>query len=231
MEESGFTVDQPAFRGTLQELGAALRSGSLAPSDLDLLGLVRAWLVHFEELAKGDLDVASEALPRIAQVIELKLRLLLPRPPREEQSAEDLTETLEAVTLLEDIEGIIDFLRRRREDRRIVFTARAQAPEFERRERPLGIAAGRLAELATRLRSQSYFELFQERLSFAEAARRLLAGLKARRRALFSEIRGDPEDWRTGTVMFAALLELLRQGRVTARQSRPYDEIEITLKN
>ncbi|MEJ2483405.1 MAG: segregation/condensation protein A, partial [Gemmatimonadota bacterium] len=112
-----FTVEQEHFQGTLGELAHALRSGALAPRRLDLYRLVRDYLTYFDAVAESDLELASEALPRVAQVIELKVRLLLPRPPREEgdDEAETLEEALSAVALLEELEEAVQFLRLRRE--------------------------------------------------------------------------------------------------------------------
>ncbi len=226
---TGFTVRQPAFEGSLAELGTALRNGSLLPSDLDLLQLVREWLKYFNALARVSLDDASEALPRVAQVIELKLRLLLPKPPREDHDEDDFEEVLATVAMLEEIEGAIDFLRTRREDRRLLMSARTPRPELDRRTRPLGVAAGRLAELATRLRAQSYFEVVRDSFGFKEAARRLIDGIRGRGRVLFAAL-APGEDWRTRTIMFAAMLELLREERISALQAEAFGPIGLTLR-
>lgn len=221
-----FTVDQPAFSGTLPELLTALRSGRLPPSQLDLLRLVRSWLAHFESLSRFDLDTASEALPRVAQVLELKLRLLLPRQPRA-ADGEDEAAVIEAVELLVDVEHAVDFLRVRREDRRLLLGARVATPGIERPRRPVAVPLDRLAELAGRLRSADYFEIARDGFGFREASRRLLDLLRGRRRLKFSEVRAG-EDWSRVTVMFAALLELVRSGRARVLQSEPFGELFIS---
>ena len=222
-----FTVDQPGFQGSLQELLTALRSGRLPPSELDLLGLVRSWLAHFERLGAHDLDLASEALPRVAQVVELKVRLLLPRQPKQEEENELLEEVAGAVEAMIDVEGAIQYLRSRREDRSLLLPARVDRPEVPRRRRPTGVAAGRLAELAGKLRSASYFELAREGFGFKEATAALVGLLKGRRRFSFREARRD-QPWERVTVMFAALLELVRQGSVTAVQDGVYGDLMVS---
>ncbi len=226
MEEqaaSGFLVRQRAFSGTLQELLTALRSGRLPPSDLDLLGLVRDWLAYFEQLSVRDLDAASEALPRVAQVLELKLRLLLPRQPRLDEE-ELLEEVAEAVEALLDMDNAIDYLRLRREDRRLLLPARVGPPALERERRPQPVPAGRLAELAARLRSANYFELAREGFGFRQATRQLLDLLKVRNRFSFSELR-EGQEWSRVTVMFVALLELVRQERVKVVQAESFGDL------
>lgn len=231
LPEEAFLVDQPGFQGTLGELAYALRGGALRTRDIDLYRLVRDYLAHFDRLADRDLGLASEALPRVAQVIELKTRLLLPRPPREEEEdAEELEldEALEAVALLEELEEAIDFLRVRREERKIVLPARAPRPPYPRPERPLRIGVQRLAEMASRYRSSSYFELAVDRLTMASAMKRLLAGLRRLRRGLLRDL-AEAGDWATRAVYFAGMLELVKEGSVRAEQEAPYAPIEVEL--
>ena len=221
-----FVVDQDGFRGSLAELATALRRGRLAPTALDLLTLVRAFLAYFERHAERDLDLASEALPAVAQVIELKLRLLLPRPPRgdDELLEEARHETLEAIETLARLEHAIAFLRERRERRRHLVAARPPQMRYPRRSRPLQVALGQLAALAARYRPSGYFELARERLSVPEAMRRILERLGPRRRSDLEAL-AAPADWATRTVFFAGLLELVRERRVYASQSAPYEPI------
>lgn len=225
-EQSGFSVQQDAFHGSLGELAHALRAGDLSPTQLDLRALVTDYLEHFHALAEGDLTLASEALPQVAQVIELKVRLLLPRPPRGDDEEELLEEVLEAVYLLERLEEAIGFLRRRRSERRVVLAASTPRPDYPRPERPIEVGVERLTELAARRRILGYFEVAVERFTLSQALDRLRAALRRRKRGrLFSLL--DARDWPTRTVVFAAMLELVRGGEVRARQKDPYAPIDL----
>jgi segregation and condensation protein A len=227
-DQNGFSVQQDAFSGTLGELAYALREGQLSPRHLDLRALVGDYLTYFREVAGGDLTLASEALPQVAQVIELKLRLLLPRPPRDEGDDDLLEEVLEAVYLLEQLEDAIGFLRRRRSERRVVLSASTPRPDYPRPERPLDIGVERLAELAARRRILGYFEVAVERFTLAQAMARLWKGLRRRRRGMLFEL-FEARDWPTRTVVFAAMLELVRGGEVRAEQADPYGAIELEM--
>ncbi len=227
-ETQGFIVEQEHFRGSLGELATALRSHDLPPERLDLYRLVREYLTYFDVLAATDLELATEALPRVAQVIELKVRLLLPRAPREtvEEGEGELDDALGAVALLEELEDAIAFLRRRRDERRLVLRARAPRPDYPRPERPVRARAHDLARMAGRYRVGGYFELAVERFTLAGAMRRMLAALRRRGRGPLFELAGA-DDWPARTVCFAALLELVRQGRVRARQDAVFGPIEV----
>lgn len=228
--DAPFVVRQERFEGSLTEVASALRRGRLDPSALDLRQLVGAFLDYFERHAERDLDLASEALPSVAQVIELKVRLLLPRPPRldDESPEEARDEAVEAVETLERLEHAIVFLRERRERRRHLVAARPPQLRFPRRTRPLQVAIGQLAAAAARYGAAAYFELTRERLSVPEAMRRLLERLRALRRAELGAL-SAPADWGTRTIFFVGLLELVRERRVRASQEGPFEAIVVEL--
>lgn len=220
---------QEHFSGSLGELAHALRTGSLEPRRIDLYRLVRDYLVYFERHAEADLELATEALPRLAQVIELKTRLLLPKPPKvpEEEDEEAVAIALEAVALLEELEEAILFLRRRREERRLVVPARAPAPDYPRKERPLRVTPRDLARLAGRYRVGGYFELALERLTLASMGRFILRTVRGLGSGRLWDILGA-RDWPTRTVGLAAVLELVREGRLSASQEEPFGPIVVT---
>jgi segregation and condensation protein A len=224
-----FVVALPAFVGSLTELAQALRSRRLAPAQVDLMLVVREVLARFDAFAARDLERATEALPPAATVVELKARLLLPRPPRPLEDEEDeasRAEALAAVAALEALEGAIAELRERRERRRHLLPARAPAPSYPRAARPLGVALDRLTELANRLRPGPYFEFVRERLTVSGAIARILERLLPGRRRAFDELVEDPS-WATRTVYFAGALELVRDGRCLLHQAIPFGPIEV----
>ncbi len=224
-----YVVVLPGFTGSVSELAHALRSRSLTPADVDLYRLVRGYLDYFDAAAARDLELATEALPRVAQVVELKLRLLLPRQgerPAEESEELALEEALEAVALLEELEHAIDFLRRRREERRLVLPARATRPPYARPPRPLRASKDDLARLAGRYRLGGYFEIALPGATVASVAAELARRLRRAARGLLFALLGA-EDWRSRTLAFAAMLELVRQGTVRATQDEPYGPIEV----
>lgn len=225
--EGLFRVRQEAFEGTLQELLTELRSGRLPPSRLDLLSLVQSWLEYFRSLSSTDLDSASESLPQMAQVLELKLRLLLPRTAKETEE-ELIGEALDTVSELVDLENAITFLRNRREDRRLLLSARADlSGRLSRRKRPQSVRPGALAELAGRLRSASYFEVSRDSFGFREALSRLRKLLRGRRQLSFREA-AHGLGWAQVTVLFATVLELVRDGTARAVQAEPFGDISLT---
>lgn len=229
-EAVSFEVRQGAYTGDLAGLSRALRSGRVVPRDLDLLALVRDVLIWFERESANDLETASLALPQVARVIELKLRLMLPRPPRtedeDEEADEEVGDALGAIALLEDLESAIDFLRRRRFERSMIVPARTVKPDLPRPHRPLSTTAGKLASLASQLRPGGYFEMARDRLTLDGAIRTLRRALATLGRGTMDRLH-PTRTWAERTVVFAGMLELVREGRARAHQAEPYGEIEL----
>ena len=146
IDEQGFIVQQEAYSGTLTELAHALHTRAISPQQINVLKLVQDYLIYFEQYS-NNMDIASEALPMVARIVELKVRFLLPRPPKSEEDIEEeiLKETLEAIVLLEELEEAISFLKHRRAERRIVLPASMPRPRYPRAERPIKIGLERLA--------------------------------------------------------------------------------------
>lgn len=226
---TGFLVTLPVFNGTLGELAHALRTATLRAEDVDVLELVKHYIKYFHELVDENIHLASEALPLLARVIELKTRFLLPRPPKETAEDEEfLEETLEAITLLEELEDAILFLKNRREERRVVLPAKTPRPSYPRPERPLKIGLGKLAEMASKYAVSNYFELAVERLTMASAMKQLLQNLKRLRKALFREVI-QHKTWTVAAISFAGMLELYKEKKLALSQDEAYGPIEIEL--
>lgn len=227
------TLEKPrtdAFSVDLDELARALRARELSPEHIDVFKLVRDYLAYYQRVAASDLELATETLPQLARIIELKARLLLPRPPKEaaEEAEEALDVALEAVDLLAELEAAIQFLKQRREARRIVLPARAPRPDYPRPERSLSISLTRLSELASRHHASNYFELALERLSVAAATAHLMKALKRLGRGLLADL-APATDWSSVAVSFLGMLELVKEGKVSARQAGTFAPIELDL--
>jgi segregation and condensation protein A len=230
VEEQGFLVQQEAFSGTLTELAHALHTRAISPQSIDVLRLVQDYLVFFEVYADR-LDIASEALPMVARIVELKVRFLLPRPPKSDDNLEEeiLQATLEAIVLLEELEDAISFLRQRRAERRIVLPATAPRPNYPRADRPIKIGLDRLVQMASRYNFSNYFELAIERLTMAGAMKLLMSAVRRLKRGIFSEML-ESKEWTVAAITFSGMLELFKEGKIRATQEVAYGPIEIELQ-
>lgn len=230
-ESPAFLVEQDAYTGTLSGLAYALRTGAVTPSSLNLLALVRSALAWFEREADRSLEDAAMALPQVAQVVELKIRLMLPRQPRvteedEEDEQSTLLDATEVVAALEELESAIDFLRQRRIERSIIVPVGTPKPDLPRALRPINATAQGLAMLASTLRPGGYFELGFERMTLEAAVKSVRKALRQIRNGTLRAL-VPTKSWAERTVVFAAFLELVREGDVVGSQQEPYGDIDV----
>jgi segregation and condensation protein A len=234
-----FAVHVAAFSGSLAELARALREEHIDAQDLDLLQLVRDYLRHYRAVAESDLEHATETLPDMARIIEIKTRLLLPKPPR--GKTDDITEDVVAVVLeLDAIEDALVFLRQQRQRRAQVMAAHTPRPDYPRKPRPLTARTlQNLRSIASKHRISNYFEVAIERLSIPQAMRTLKTQLQRVRRGVFSKLvathlsddtsaedgRTPAEIWLLRAVYFAGMLELVKEGTLRAHQASPQEDI------
>lgn len=236
---SAFCVQLPVFEGSLGELAAALRSGQVLPGEVPLLRLTRevlAWVQQTTgQTAAAFADAHPDLLPTLAAVIALKARLLLPRPePVPDPDADwdlpadgDLGDVLEGVEALAELDTLVAFLSTRRREREGVLPGRPSPVTLPRRERPR--SAGSLARLVkaaqNAVRQVDVPLLARERLTLADALKALRAF--ATRLGQFGFWTVHAEDWGERTTYFAALLEGVKEGSLSAEQPEMYGEIEV----
>ncbi|OHC65181.1 MAG: segregation and condensation protein A [Rhodocyclales bacterium GWA2_65_19] len=71
-----------SFEGPLDLLLYLIRRANINVLDIPMAPLTAQYLVYVEAMRKGNLELAAEYLLMAAMLIEIKSRLLLPRPPR-----------------------------------------------------------------------------------------------------------------------------------------------------
>ncbi|AMS33861.1 segregation and condensation protein A [Betaproteobacteria bacterium UKL13-2] len=78
------------FEGPLDLLLYLIRKHSLDILDIPMADLTRQYMVYVEAMRDGQLELAAEYLLMAALLIEIKSRMLLPRPPKDDEvEAED----------------------------------------------------------------------------------------------------------------------------------------------
>jgi segregation and condensation protein A len=233
--EPTFIARFAGFEGTLPELAAALRSEHLLPNAVPLLELTRAVLARYQSAKQtlppeDALELSSEALPHLSGVIELKARLLLPKPPKPDDDDADfdstLEDVLEGVQALAKLEGAIGFLRDQRASRAQMLLPNVPEIRLPRKTKPLSGSIGALLEAARRrVRDIEFLDLALERLTMPMALARLREFGRSLKAFFFGQV--PTHDWGERTVLFSALLEGVRDGQFIAEQEIAYAEIQV----
>lgn len=74
------------FEGPLDLLLHLVKSSKMEISDIKLVDITEQYISYLKEMEEMNLDIASEYLVTASELIEMKSRYLLPKPPKEENS-------------------------------------------------------------------------------------------------------------------------------------------------
>ena len=221
-----------AFEGPLDLLLYLIRRQNIDVLDIPIAEITRQYVQYIDVMKELQLELAGEYLLMAAMLAEVKSRMLLPRPEKEEDDEAD--PRAELVRRLQEYErykkaaeDISDLPRMERD----VFVATADAPERKITTKMPDVTMKELllafhdvlqrAEMFTNLHMQ------REPLSVHQRMSEILTRLKANDFTGFSNL-FDPEEGRMGVaVTFIAILELLRGSVIEVVQSEQYAPLHI----
>jgi segregation and condensation protein A len=241
-EEYGYKVDLEAFSGPLDLLLYLIREDEVAIADIPISRITDQYLAHIEALQAINMNLAGEFLLMAATLMEIKSRMLLPRPEQDEEAPEDPRADL--IRQLLEYKRFKDAARQlaRRSDEQALKSTRGLAaalglPEREPEE-DLPIALGEvtawdlLAAFKVILRQTSLetmHRIVMDEMPASFYCNELLDKLRGRPNVLFRELL-DPAAGRLAVISgFLALLELIRRRRVRVEQVDAHGEIRILL--
>ena len=227
-------LDLDAFEGPFDLLLTLVLKDELDLREIDVAGIVLAFVEHLCERDELDLEACGEFLVLISALLELKARGLFPEEAAElaelepEAAAEELARRLAEYRQMKDAAG---WLRERLESEGERFFRLGPAPLAPKLETPL--APQQPDKLAQVLRllaveppqvSLAHMALrFPPVTQFLERFRAVL-----RRRSRFDFDREVAELSRIEqAVAFLALLELRRSGEITIDQAAPFAPIRV----
>jgi segregation and condensation protein A len=225
-------LDLDAFEGPFDLLLTLVLRDELDLAEVDIAGIVVAFVERLAERERLDLDACGEFLVLVTALLELKARNLLPDEAAElselepEDAAEELARRLEEYRRMKEAAA---WLRERLGEERFFRVGPAPlAPRPERKLAPQdpALLAQALRALAVEPPEVSLGHMalrFPPVSQFVERFRALLS-----RRSVFdfdSEVGGLPRV--DVAVAFLALLELRKQGETTINQAAPFAPMRI----
>jgi segregation and condensation protein A len=222
-----------AFEGPLDLLLYLIRRENLNILDIPMAPLTRQYLEYVDIMRARNLELAAEYLVMAAMLMEIKSRLLLPRPPSAEPSEEDpraelVRRLLEYERIKKAAHGLDELPHVGRDVIAIsVWIERAVT------ERLPNVNAQDLAEawrsLLHRARMSRHHHISREELSVREHMSSILRALRSRRVLEFSELFDPRRGVPVLVVSFLALLELARETLVEITQSECFAPIYVKL--
>jgi segregation and condensation protein A len=222
-----------AFEGPLDLLLYLIRKENLDILDIPMAPLTRQYLEYVEIMRTRNLELAAEYLVMAAMLIEIKSRLLLPRPPSaapiEEDPRAELVRRLIEYERIKKAAQALDELPQTGRDVAAISvwiekTVAQRLPEVSPQD---------LAEawrgLLHRARLSRHHHISREELSVREHMSSILRALRERRVLEFAELFRPERGVAVLVVTFLALLELARELLIEITQSECFAPIYVKL--
>ena len=224
-----------AFEGPLDLLLYLIRKQNLDVLDIAMAPLTRQYLEYVEVARAKNLELVADYLVMAAMLIEIKSRMLLPRPPSVAGEEED--PRAELVRRLIEYEQMKKAARKLDELPQVGRDVMAVSVWIERTvvERLPEVNSQDLADawrsLLHRARLSAHHHVSKEQLSVREHMTIILRRLNDAGMREFTELFDPSHGVPTLVVTFIALLELVRERLVEITQSECFAPIYVKLAN
>jgi segregation and condensation protein A len=222
-----------AFEGPLDLLLYLIRKENLDILDIQMAPLTRQYLEYVEAMRTTNLELAAEYLVMAAMLMEIKSRLLLPRPPsavpiEQDPRAELVRRLLEYERMKKAAQGLDELPQVGRD-----VIAISVWIEKTVSQRLPDVNSGDLAEawrtLLHRARLTKHHRVSREELSVRAHMSSILRALRERRVVEFGELFDPQRGVAVLVVTFLALLELARELLIEITQSAGFGPIYVKL--
>ncbi|TVQ46170.1 MAG: segregation/condensation protein A [Gammaproteobacteria bacterium] len=221
-----------AFEGPLDLLLYLIRRQNIDILDIPIAEISKQYVQYIELMQEMQFELAGEYLLMAAMLAEIKSRLLLPRPPAEEQEEHDpraeLVRRLQEYERYKQAAEDLDALPRLERDHLPASVEVAERevvrvlPEVTLKE--LLVA---FKEVLDRAAMFAHHHVQREPLSVRERMTQVLAQLEGREFRGFHQL-FDASEGRMGVaVTFLALLELLKESLIEVVQAEPFAPLHV----
>ena len=221
-----------AFQGPLDLLLYLIRKQNLDVLDIPMAPLTRQYLDYVELMRTKNLELAAEYLVMAAMLIEIKSRMLLPRPPVVNEEEDPRAELVRRLLEYEQMKKAAQRLDAMPQVGRDVFavsvlverTTLERLPDVHPRD-----LADAWRSLLFRARMTKHHRVAREELSVREHMSHILRRLKESRVLEFTELFDPSLGVPVLVVTFLALLELARETLIDVTQSEGFAPIYIRI--
>jgi segregation and condensation protein A len=223
------------FEGPLDLLLYLIRRQNINVLDIPMAELTRQYLGYVEMMRRTQLELAAEYLLMAAVLIEIKSRLLLPRPPAiagdevEDPRAELVRRLLEYEQMKSAAQAIDALPLADRDFATVRVWFERVAPSRLPDVTPADLKAA-WATLIARARSNRHHQVTREQLSVRAEMSRVLKALPAGRFIEFIELFAPHADVPHLVVTFLALLELAREQLIDIAQAEAFAPIYVNVR-
>ena len=223
-----------AFEGPLDLLLYLIRKANINIIDIPMAPLTAQYLVYVEAMRKRNLELAAEYLLMAAMLLEIKSRMLLPRPPRaetgepEDPRAELVRRLLEYERMKAAAARIDELPQASRDFQRISVWVTDQVVERLPEVSLHDIQVAWLS-LMKQAKVHAHHKVRREELSVREYMGAIMRRLNGRGYVVFEDLFDVAAGLAGLVVSFLAMLELAREKLVEITQSEALAPIYVKL--
>jgi segregation and condensation protein A len=221
------------FEGPLDLLLYLIRKENINVLDIPMAALTVQYLEYVEMMRSRTLELAAEYLLMAAMLIEIKSRMLLPRPTaadiEDDPRAELVRRLLEYEQMKLAAHRLNELPQAGRDFSVVSVLFERDISQRLPEVRPDDLKIAWLA-LLTRARMNQHHKVTREQLSVRAHMSRVLRRLQEARFIEFAELFEPTEGVAVLVVTFLAVLELAREGLIEVTQQQAYSTIYVKLR-
>lgn len=232
------------FEGPLELLYQLVKKNEIKISEVSLARITDQYLDYLDQMREFDIDLASEFLIIAAELIEIKIKALLP----EEVEQEEEESEHELITRLREYElfkNIAQMLKEWEEEAGKRYQAQVDIEELmpERLQVDLEISASKLYEMVVQaltaekeeetevLRNPKLEYLKEEKFNIRNKIRDILKDIRQVNQEIsFFNLIKEEDNQLEIVVSLLALLELMKRKRIRVVQENNFSDIRISME-
>lgn len=236
MDTADYKVRLENFYGPLDLLLHLVKESEVEIAEIPIALVAHQYVHYIEMMQKLDINLAGEFLVMASTLMEIKARMLLPRP--EEGEEEELDPRMDLVKKLLEYKRFKDLAAgfvplAERQSRRWARPPLPPPPTENPEETEVELALYDLAAAFGRISQQTLLDvpasIYYDDVPIEKVMAALLERLAAAGSGRFSELVGDTANRMRVVAGFLAVLELARQRRIKVDQDLEFGEIRIAL--
>jgi segregation and condensation protein A len=232
MESTQPIVELEVFQGPLDLLLYLIHKNEINIYDIPIATITQQYLDHLELMQELNLNVAGEFILMAVQLIEMKIRMILPKPPSQEGEGEDFRRPLVeqlleyqkfkmAAQVLKDREGDAEQFWKRPE------TFDPEENREELVEANLYDLVHAFALLIKRTQKKEALEIRPDQFSVKQKIQELSEYLEKRESFSLMEYAKQLETRVEMIVLFLAILEMIRLSMLRIYQGEIFGDIVV----
>jgi segregation and condensation protein A len=232
-----YTIKLQEFEGPLDLLLFFIKRDELDIYNIPILRITKEFLDYVHYLKSLDLEVAGDFLVMAAELMQIKVKMLLPPEPGEEEEMDPRANLVKRLVEYKRFkEAALEMSVKEDEQRKIYSRGYYEAdPRMTmEEEEDASLRDVSLFDLISsfkfaieRMPKKFIHEIIRLNVTIDEQIEYILDYFSRRSEATFYELVKDMEEKIRIVVTFIALLELIRSKRVVVRQAEPFGEVSI----